>query len=1094
MNPKLKDAVAIYEKYGWKHVTAENVLTLSVGTAEEKKLALEGLKSGALGAMTTDGTYKWKDYFKLSQEKLALFAIRVGVTPARANTLLPWHHLKLKKALVPVISERGAKFAASLIQSAYKTWPMHDDTAILLVDVLNLDIPQNANYIHDWMLCVRIATGLDSHHWKEFADNIKEVALKRFDEHIHTGFEVNVHSGELRQITVLGVQHGLLERTETLPLIYTALDAAVSPSDRKNFLQLLDDLNITDQELSARTQAFIPLLATGDNVIVNRLAPTLIAHASEDILAEVILSSLSAPTKKARLLVLKAAQKRQCPPDAEELASWLTLFAADKDKSIAAAAAKLIATWGIVVEKISEEEAEIQGLWQDTPPLWQVPAFETGDISQTALTDLVAELFTRPEGSIHDITVERMMAVVTSLAYTNIEDVRIGLSGLREDQLWSIPTLFFLAQWNEDDLDGAKISGRYLKLPILCRNLQLIANLGKVPSMLSTPSKEDLSVTVPDLAARLTEYGRLGISALKQDLFVALCRLDVATQTAESVKMLEAAKVQIIRHDGKVERTLLKVANAAQIVLDYLSDPFTEKHLSMPKNRYSEDALKMPKSLTLFHTTAKHVCAEELFSLFPHFGDIALRSVGWNQGYTTHDTGLILRQVARRKEPLPTGGAINFLSAQRSLSPREQDDATLAVTEAWERGLLRPGVADIKLLDWNDEPPSNLALFATALESIARDGMLSVVWPIMDGLVETSLEATRMLAGTAELAEVMAELLPEVLFAVQNGKTDKTALNLPGVRVLAARGGSSKAVEAARKIAALLPKLDVPDVPAKKPAATMEIPFDKLWPKCTAPNTIIEDGVTMQITLPDKAKQFLFSLTLPDVADSVFLVSKGWTYDLEAEGQCQAQAATPGTTALAYNFAYDADNVYLQWCEDSGAMMVNDSRDREGYRGKKRNQIPKLSQSLLTLAIALLAQDGDTIYYSKDLVKKFIAKDQINQYVMYYAVQTILQNPDVSPAKLARLLEKDVTFLPVMWPILTESIKFAGQKVAAGEKLLQWTNRILDIALRYAPYLKEAAARGFMLDTQWEGLESIANAKMSSTAVAKAKELLILQT
>jgi hypothetical protein len=61
------------------------------------------------------------------------------------------------------------------------------------------------------------------------------------------------------------------------------------------------------------------------------------------------------------------------------------------------------------------------------------------------------------------------------------------------------------------------------------------------------------------------------------------------------------------------------------------------------------------------------------------------------------------------------------------------EDSTRAITEAWERGLLRLGIADVALLDWHAD-----------------------------------------------------------------------ALELPGIRALARRGGSSRAVLAAQRLAALL--------------------------------------------------------------------------------------------------------------------------------------------------------------------------------------------------------------------------------------------------------------------------------------------------
>ena len=46
MNPKLQEAVAIFKSLGLENATPENVMSLPLPTGEQKKTALEGLKSG----------------------------------------------------------------------------------------------------------------------------------------------------------------------------------------------------------------------------------------------------------------------------------------------------------------------------------------------------------------------------------------------------------------------------------------------------------------------------------------------------------------------------------------------------------------------------------------------------------------------------------------------------------------------------------------------------------------------------------------------------------------------------------------------------------------------------------------------------------------------------------------------------------------------------------------------------------------------------------------------------------------------------------------------------------------------------------------
>jgi hypothetical protein len=570
---------------------------------------------------------------------------------------------------------------------------------------------------------------------------------------------------------------------------------------------------------------------------------------------------------------------------------------------------------------------------------------------------------------------------------------------------------------------------------------------------------------------------------------LALTRLDVTTAPDEARRELEKLDVPILLQSGEK-----MPVTAGKAVLAYLDDPIEEPPLNLSRTGYWDSArIAAPESLRDFPPRLTAHLAER-FSIFPCLGDAVLDDVRWNYGEVYHEQGLVLRQVARRKNPLPPGAAMNILAAQRSSDPDATEDSMLAVTEAWERGLLRPGAADVRLLDWSTKPPSNLAALAAALDGIARDGLLAVVWPVLDALIAASLAAPRLLAGTAELAECAAALLPEVISAVDGGKAEKSALYAPGLRALAERGGSSRAVSAARKAVCALPPAE-PSVLAENPAATEpDPPFDELWPASEKEAAIIDDGVTVAVAVISQGiskKLLLFTLTLPGIPDRVFQVVKSWYYDLENEGQCRACAAAPGSADFA---GADEKPVWLYWDEEKGAMAVSENRDRvNGKEGPLRGiTCPPLPLSLLTVIIGLLAQDGDAVYFAPRLLKQFTEDGRIDARVVRRAARTLLQSPAISPAKLTRVLEKEPELLPVLWPMLTESVKAAGALSASSNKAPAWINRVLDIVLLYAPYLSEAARRGLIPaeDALWTGLSEIAALPAKSAAVTKAQSLL----
>lgn len=1095
MNPKLLEAVEICKELGWEKVAIDNIMDLPLGTAEQKKTALDGLKSGDWGefALIEKNTYGWKSYVDIDQSILALYVVRLGAAAQRTANIL--NRAANHEMLIAVLAERGAKYAADFIHyactSRRRTWEhsasVFGSVAVRLVDKLDLDIPQNVEYLKDWAVYAAAAMGIKSEvGYGETDFPSIDLIKKRFIAHTEVAVALNLPAtGPFGEVFPAGVKLGWLSRERAMKLIFFALDASVRPGDRKVWLNVLDEIKISDGELCEHVQAFIPLLALGDSFVITRLAPTLIANAADGLLTEVLTAAFSGTTKKVKQLVLKAALAQKCPANVAEITPWLLVFACDADKHISSLGRKLMDKWNIQAE-LSEEEEAIQGLWQDTPPVWQVPAFALGEISPEALTDLAARLVGQA-AVIHDVTTERFLAVANAVAYKDVAAARISLQGLRSDR----QPLNLVSSWvKKENLQYGLDEKKYIRDLLMARDCVVTIHLGKLPCLLSTPSVDDLSITVPDLTTRLKLYKETGTDVLEADLFLALTRLNITTATDEEIKALGKLDVPIVLQSGEK-----MPAAAGQMVLDYLKDPIKEPIFAIDNyGHWQRNEITLPASMHGFPDRFSRYVTEK-FSLFPLWGDAALTDVRWDEE-VYHELGLVLRQVVTRATPLPKGAAINLLAAQRSMTADAAEDAMLAVSEAWARGLLRPGVANVNWLDWSPlPPPSHLAALVTALESIARDQLLSVVWPVLDELILVSLNTPRLAAGTAEVAQLIEILLPEVQHAVGNGKADRIALDLPGVRQLAQRGGSSKAVGIAQNMVNSLPAVSVAPKENTEAELDMNPPFDEVWVASKEELAEIDDGITFTISMTEVSvtkKYFLFTLALPDVSDRVFQVVKdGWYYDLENEGQCQAYSAAPGTETYTGN---KENQVWLHWDTEQKKMVVCAHRNWiKGNDGPlNAAKCPPLSKSLLTLMIALLAQDGSATYYVPDMVRQYIASGKIGVGTIRNATKILLQSPIVSPAKLVRILEDDKKMLPVLWPILTESIGFAGIVVADGSAPPVWVNRILDNALRYAPYIKEAIKRGLIPaeDAEWSGLSQIASSRSKSAAVGKAKKLL----
>jgi hypothetical protein len=466
--------------------------------------------------------------------------------------------------------------------------------------------------------------------------------------------------------------------------------------------------------------------------------------------------------------------------------------------------------------------------------------------------------------------------------------------------------------------------------------------------------------------------------------------------------------------------------------------------------------------------------------------------------------GLQLRQCARRSAPLAPAEVVTFLVGRRRLPPATAAAAGLAVTEAWARGLLRPGQPGRRYLD-RDAPPEALASTARALGEAAHEGLLAVVWQVLDDLADLAASGVRLAAGAVDVVETVAALLPEVRYAVANGLADPAVLSVPGTRAVAARTGSSRAVTLAREIVARL-------APAVVPVETGPR-FDEIWPEgAGALPTVVDDATLSVAWETPSAARLRFDLTLPDHPGVRVPVVKGWICDLADEGQCQAyrclpdgSPARPARLELGQNVVEYLSTVggeWLHWDATTNRLAVARYRNREkGIDGPaRRKSRAALSTSLVAVALGLLSQDDATMWDDtspswgwhtpeKPLVVSLVEQGLIGSAAVRTAVTTLLEFPDVNPARMVRALEKHPKTLPTLWPLLTEPVRVAG---AMEGPLPRWLNRVLDVTTFHADHLREAARRGLIGEdvAAWPGLEELAARPGKSAALTKARTLL----
>ena len=1167
MASKLESAVAIYRSLGYEKTAYENILSLGIGTKEEQEIARDGLKSGEWVQIKqlSENSYGFAPVVDVDLKKLAVFAVRIGVEAKRAANVIG----RGDETALQAIMARGENYAAHFISAAEsgnrRAWEHSLSVlgmlCLKLLHRMNLPIPESVEYMKDWAAASSVIL-LETKKDYLFDDSFtleKEEILGRFIEHIEKGISLNMPgTGPFPDLLFFGVENHLLSKEAAKEYIFDALYIAKRPGDRKAWVELLDKLGCTEKDFLERAENLIPLLGLGESPLLERIAPVLIENISEELLYPVLISCTSAKVKKTKKMLLNSLLKREKPKSANDFAEWLSLYLQDEDKSIAGLAEKLALSWGLVLEQ-EESTKELRGLWRECPKLWKVQRFSLGEGTAESLTDMVALLSDRKE-CVEDLLFEQFLALANRIAYKNPEEAKMSLLGIPNSDSG---TLWTLGRWArgietkpveesrqrfwQGEKEIVKIEYREL-LTMLRENL--FRTMGQWPCLLSTPSFEDLSISVEDLLERLSLYREEKFSYVSEpDLQLALTRLDMETFSQEDISKCKEERSKCTEKLKEIDLKIQlpsgeflqdkegKDILLGELIADYLQDPYVEPDFFPGETPYWKVELKMPKSIKAlpYRLSYSH---NALFSIFPNWGDYSLTAVH-RDFEVYHGQGINLRQLARRRKPLSKGALMNWIAVFGRLSDENAEDALKANREAWERGLLLLGLADISYLDWSGGELSNLANLAVAMDFMANEGMLSLVWKAACDAVEQSLNSPRILAGTAELVKFLRDYLDEVILAVEKKLAPKEALEMKPIRILAGKSGSSKAVSYAKEILEKLVSIEIEQIQSDKNAGLREnsgrkdhaalnedislindkglrenqgtidntsksktiasvkppADFEKGWLPLPEGKELIEDHVIFRVKgleLRKNEKVFQFDLDLPeDLNCSYQVVIAGWLYGLAHEGQVSGKKLDRRVDRNG-KMIEEENEVWLHYDSAQEKIVVSEFRNwRGGNKSPLEGEATPYSKLFLSFVVALLAQDGDSIYGAKSLFKELVQSGTLSLKIVRDITRLLLSYEEISPAKLVRIVEKESELLSICWGMLWECIKDAGEKTAEAGKPPVWINRILDICIYYGAYLREAAKRGSISkeDALWPGLLEIANCGAKSTAVKKAKEL-----
>ena len=1060
----LQTSLAIFKELGWDSAGRDHdLMALPLGDKTQQQSAKAGLLKGEWGsfAEVAEDTWGWVSSIDVDPCLLGVFAIRLGVPARRAFEIYPVALAAAAQA--ELLASRGPEFLGQFV--ALRRAGSRYTPAITgaLTRLPEAALPTDVNYLQAWAILTFAAfetrtpaQGLDPIARREaemqarIAELPLEVIAPRLAEHLRAVLRSGVStSGGWSGLVKHAVDEGHLDRDEAQELTLYAMEAAQRPIDRKTFAEVLtDDLAVNEAFLLEHASVLASVLSFGEDALIHLFTPTLLRAGDDELTGQVMLIGLNAKSTKAKAAVLSAALEATAPGAETKamIADTLAPLLTTKDKKLAALAAQLTNSWQLDAQAVEvETPSGTRGLWQATPALAAVPWLEAGRSNAEELIALTSELLAANYDSL-TLTAERFLACANAVAR---EDAAVARDALRNvPRRWEA-ALHPVRGWvRGESLIGADQPAEpgknaHIESVPRARAAAVFLRLGEVPVLLSTPSWQDFRIDAEDLAGRLAQYREVNAAASEADLQLMLSRLDRETMSPDTRLNLEASPVEIVLQDGTVlGQSVGEVLRAALAQgyehPGYASDGFVNELPSIV-DLTGNDAFpdrRIGRSITVTE--------------FPNWAESELE---WRQ------PGAAINRN-RVNGVVPSSALLGF-------SEEHAGDIDAAIA-AWQHGTLVPGVADARQFVWGGSI-SSIAARVRCWKELAESGLLSVVWPLVADVVQLSAAQTRIAPGVTEAIEFLQGMLPEVQLAIDAGLTSNEALALPGVRAIAERTGSSKAVAAARALVAQLPESaslasGAGGVGSAEPetasAAMSDAEFAEAWQTIGDP-TSLADGATLRFETVEtkRGSMMIVHLTLADGSECQF--DSTWTYGLGMEGRASL-----------------GDQRWLEFDRATGRLVEITERYRH-------EETPELSRSLMVLFFATQQHSDPELYYFGPAAER----GMLGPTRMADTTNLMLAEADFNPYLMVRQLSRFPELLSAFYPVLTRSIAHAS---TLGTTPPRWLVRIIDVATEFAPVLRAAHSRGKLLasEANWPGLAEIAETTRSAAVKRKAKLLI----
>ncbi|MDO5098565.1 MAG: hypothetical protein Q4D85_07360 [Corynebacterium sp.] len=1084
----LPKAVALFDELGWATAQPTDTPTLDIGTKEQQAVARRGLSTGNWEDYQYQPEYRRIDYLDGANEyMMTLFALRLGVAPKRIISIFRrTGHSADYRLIAELVALQGEDYARKFIAKAAR-YNETEGMEIISHNEFNISsfflvthhfpdfsVPEEPNYLAAWALCA--AKALQAPGTKIFGPKNQQPKLSEITPNLVQHLDACIRHGVplwdgLGYVVIAALNRGLISRETALTAAITGLDAATRPMQRRRMLGLLvDDLGLSDADVAAHSEAFSSIASTAEPTVISAIGLRLIGVVAADSVGEVSLPMLYVSTLKGQREVLAAIAARTDITDGSiaVLTDRVRELSQVRNEQVAQQAQAVLDQWGVGSDDaLSADGVELYP-WNNPPECWQVPRFERIEPTYDALV----EALTSSDYAVDhdfldpiDITTTESEQYLVAFAQLALNDVEAAqrISRLSEThRLWQL-------QMSRDESEFRTVTNPFDDL--MCeRNRELSYVLGSIPCIVSEPSFVDLSISFADLLERFDAYEAAGVSVLFSDLLVALCRLNLAElNIADAVveaKKRGASVIQSFAH--RINRT------AGEILAEYILSPLplpklTDNGFDHISQFLEVKPISVPDNLAAFVKDFDD--AGELFiydpGVFPTLGDAVWRVLGHRSSSSNADQGLLARQVARSATALGPGTAMNLIGLARPTKRGGISLAHQAITDAWQRGLLRPGAADPKYLDWDVIGTKNFSGFADVALELTETGLLAVAWQLLDDILSHAPKPT---SKTVEIAEMMLHLAPSVAHAIASGAAPQDVAAVTHLRRFAAMSGKNKTSQAAREAVALLPE---PDTTTNVPAPIIDLDgWDKPAPE------VINDTVDLYLTHATETPSAV-TVGIRGMGDKrrKFEVSM-WDFEMLPK------------VNIYKVFGYLSDEYpnqyHMRWDGKKWQLQKPQLRSIT-YKDWNDPELP-IFASVVYILFGMM-HSGSRCKNARECMERFLVENKISTEIVSRTIRNLVGEELWTPVQALKLLSTDA-HLPVLWPLLTETIAFAATTIAAGHAPPKWLAKILDCITEHSGVLAEATAAGYIPPDAWEPISVIAQQKKKTAAVKKATSLL----